>query len=283
MNSGQVVVALDSDADFDKAFNAIEDAAGGVDGARTEVITASAQRIREVGAVNEGENVVTGDGLDVLTGSDKPLVVRVYGQNIGVLKQQANKVLAAVREVDGVVNPRIRQVPTQQQMQVEVDVEKARDLGLKPGDIRLAEAVMVQGILVGNMFEDQKVFDVIVQGSPTLRRSVEALRNLRIDLPDGGTARLADMATIRETPVETVIERDAVSRKIDIVADADGNLGNVADSIKERLESVSLPLEYHAEVFEHTVRDEVNAGQVLAFIGAALIATLLLFQAAFRS
>jgi Cu/Ag efflux pump CusA len=283
VNSSEVLVALDPDADFDKAFASIEDAAGGIQGAKTEVITASAQRIREVGAVNEGENVVTGEGLDVLTGSDKPLVVRVYGQEFGVLKQQAEKVLAAVREVDGVKNPTIRQVPTQQQLQIEVDVTKARDLGLKPGDIRRAEAVMVQGILVGNTFEDQKVFDVIVQGTPTLRRSIEALRNLRIDLPDGGTTRLADVADIRETPVETIIERDAVSRKIDIVADADGNLGNIADSIKERLEGVAMPQEYHAEVFEHTVADEINSGQIIAFIGAALIAIMLLFQAAFRS
>jgi Cu/Ag efflux pump CusA len=283
VNSSEVVVALDPDADFDKAFASIEDAAGKVQGADTEVITASAQRIREVGAVNEGENLVTGTGLDVLTGSDKPLVVRVYGQNFDTLKTEAEKIKAVVAEVDGVKNPTIETVPSQRQLEIKVDVNKARDLGLKPGDIRRAEAVMVQGILVGNTFEDQKVFDVIVQGTPNLRADVNALRDLLINLPDGGEVRLGEVATVREVPTSTTISRDAVSRKLDIVADVDGNLSNIADDIKDRLDDVSLPIEYHAEVFERTVSDEVNSGQIVAFVLAALVGVLLLLQAAFRS
>ena len=56
--------------------------------------------------------------------------------------------------------------------------------------MRRAEAVLLQGIQVGSVFEEQKVFDVIVQGVPETRRSVANVRNLLIDRPDGGHVRL---------------------------------------------------------------------------------------------
>ena len=70
-----------SGADYDSTLESIEDAVDGVQGARTDVATYTNQKIRDVGALNEGSNPVTGKGLDVLTGTDRPLAVRVFGQN----------------------------------------------------------------------------------------------------------------------------------------------------------------------------------------------------------
>ncbi len=64
-------------------------------------------------ALNEGENQVTGDGLDVLTGADKPLAVRVFGQEQDVLRREAANVQRLMSEVDGVEDPQISQ-PTAQ-------------------------------------------------------------------------------------------------------------------------------------------------------------------------
>jgi Cu/Ag efflux pump CusA len=96
--------------------------------------------------------------------------------------------------------------------------------------------------------------------------------------------RLGDVADVRVTRSRTVIKRDAVSRKIDITADVSGrSVSAVADDLEKRVAAVKLPLEYHAEVLDHTVADEVNAGQVIAFASGALVVILLLLQAAFRS
>ena len=63
--------------------------------------------------------------------------------------------------------------------------------------MRRAEAILLQGILVGSTFEEQKVFDVMVQGDPKLATSQAAVRNLLIDRPDGGHVRLSQVADVR--------------------------------------------------------------------------------------
>jgi Cu/Ag efflux pump CusA len=110
------------------------------------------------------------------------------------------------------------------------------------------------------------------------------VRNLLIDKPDGGHVRLGDVADVRVAQTLAVIKRDAVSRYIDIEADVSGRgLGDVANDIENRLQAVSLPLEYHAEVLQEATSKEINSTAVLAAALAAAIAIFLLLQAAFRS
>jgi Cu/Ag efflux pump CusA len=284
VNASELYVSIDSSADYDKTFESIENAVDNVQGARSDVVTYSTQKMRDVGALNEGENPVTGDGLGVLTGSDRPLVVRVFGQDQAVLRREAAKVQQVVGDVDGVSSPRIELPAAQPNLEIEVDLEKARAEGIKPGDVRRAEATLLQGIEVGSVFEQQKVFEVIVKGTPATRRNLAAVRDLLIDKPDGGHVRLGDVADVRVAESAAVIKRDAVSRYLDIEAGVSGrSLGEVANEIEDRLQSVSLPLEYHAEVLQEATSKEINTGQMLAFGFAAAIAAFLLLQAAFRS
>jgi CzcA family heavy metal efflux pump len=284
VNSSEVWVSIDSGADYDATLASIEEVVNRVQGARHDVRTYSEQKIRDVGALNQGENQVTGDGLDVLTGSDKPLAVRVYGQDQVVLRAQAAKMRELMSQVDGVSNPRVGLPATQPNLEIEVDLEKARREGIKPGDVRRAEATLLQGIEVGSVFEKQKVFDVIVKGTPNTRRDAASVRNLLIDKPDSGHVRLGDVATVRIAQTPAVIKRDAVSRYLDVEADVSGrSVGSTANEIEERLANVSLPLEYHSEVLEETTGAEINSTQMLLFGMAAAVAMFLLLQAAFRS
>jgi Cu/Ag efflux pump CusA len=284
VNRSEIYVKIASGADYDKTFDAIEKTVGTPQGVRADVASYTDQKIRDVGALNQGDNPVRGSSLDVLTGTDRPLAVRVFGQDQAVLRREAAKIEQLVAGVDGVDNPRIETPAAQPNLEIEVDIEKARAEGIKPGDVRRAEATLLQGIEVGSVFEDQKVFDVIVKGTPATRRDVAAVRNLLIDKPDGGHVRLGKVADVRVAQTPAVIKRDAVSRYIDIEADVSGrSLGDVANDIENRLQDVSLPLEYHAEVLQEATSKEINSTAVLAFALAAAMAIFLLFQAAFRS
>jgi Cu/Ag efflux pump CusA len=284
VNRSELYVSITSGADYDSTFESIENAVDGVQGVRTDVTTYSNQKIKDVGALDEGSNPVSGNGLDVLTGTDKPLAVRVFGQDQDVLRREANKIRDIVSQVDGVSGPRIETPAAQPNVEIEVDIEKARAQGIKPGDVRRAEATLLQGIEVGSVFEDQKVFEVIVKGTPATRRNLAAVRDLLIDKPDGGHVRVGDVATVRVAQTPAVIKRDAVSRYLDIEADVSGrSLGDVANDIEDRLQNTSLPLEYHAEVLQEATSKEINSTKMLAFGIAGAIAIFLLMQAAFRS
>ena len=82
----------------------------------------------------------------------------------------------------------------------------------------------------------------------------------------------------------SVIQRDAVSRRIDVVAGVDGrSAAEVAADIRVQLETLTFPLEYHAEVLQQSTADEIGIGQAIGVAIAAVIAAFLLFQAAFGS
>ena len=242
VNSASVWVRIDDDADHEETFEAIEEAVRAVPDVDSEVVTYTAKRIQDVGALTTGANPVRGQGLDVLTGADQPLAVRVFGQDLTVLRAQAERVRALMADVDGVVDPRSDLPDMEPTIEIEVDLEKAQALGLTPGHVRRAEATLLQGIQVGSVFEEQKVFDVIVRGTPATRSGVEGVRNMLIDTPSGGHVRLDQVADVRVVPSPSVIDRDAVSRYVDIQAGVEGrSVEAVAADIEDRLAKVTLP------------------------------------------
>jgi Cu/Ag efflux pump CusA len=284
VNSSELWVSIAGGADYDGTLGAIKQAVERTPAVGRDVVTYSTRKIRDVGALNQGENPATGNGLDVLTGSDKPLVVRLYGQNLDILRTQAERVMQLVSQVDGVKSPRVDLPAAQPEVQIETDLNRARGFGIKPGDVRRAEAALLQGIQVGSVFVQQKVFDVIVQGVPQTRGSVGNIRNLLIDTPNGGHVRLGQVANVQVTPAPIAIDREAVSRRVDVEANVSGRgLGDVKADVEKRLAGVAFPPEYHAEVLKDTAGEEIATGRILAFAIAAAIAAFLLLQAAFRN
>jgi Cu/Ag efflux pump CusA len=143
----------------------------------------------------------------------------------------------------------------------------------------------LQGVVVGNIFGEQKVFEVVVKGVPKVRESVENVRNVLIDTPGGGHVRLEQVADVSIQPSPAVIKRDSAQRYVDVEANVSGSsLGTVATDVEDLLADADFPLEYHAEVLEQTTTaQEINLGRVVGIGITAVIAIFLLFQAAFRS
>jgi Cu/Ag efflux pump CusA len=284
VNSSDVWVAVEPDVDYEDTMELIHQASVSVPGVSAQVTPYTAQKLRDVGALKSGANLVTSGGLDVLTGLDTPIAVRLYGQDPKILAQQAAVVKDLMSKVEGVADPRVQTQPTQQNVEIEVDLEKAQQFGISPGDVRRAEATLLQGIQVGSVFEQQRVFDVIVQGVPETRRSLADIRNLLIDRPGGGHVRLGQVADVRIAEAASSIQRDAVSRRLDIVTEIDGrSVSAVATDIEAALAKVNFPMEYHAEVLRASTAEEAGSGRVIGVAIAAAIAAFLLFQAAFRS
>jgi CzcA family heavy metal efflux pump len=286
VNSSTLSVQIGSDADYDATVAEINDVVGSLDEAvKRDVVTYSQQNIGDVGTLVDAEAPGSGDNLNVLTGADKPLVVRVYGQNLDVLRREANDVRDIVGGVDGVLDPSVERVPEEPVLAVETDLARAEPYGIKPGDVRRASAMLLQGVVVGNIFGEQKVFEVVVKGVPDVRQSVESVRNLLIDTPDGGHVRLEQVADVNTQPSPAVIKRDAAQRYVDVEANVSGrSLGAVATDVEDRLANADFPLEYHAEVIgQTTTGQEINLVRVVGFGLAAVIAIFLLFQAVFRS
>src|SRR5439155_10966368 len=142
---------------------------------------------------------------EVLARTGNAITVRIFGNDLGVLQQKADEIKGALAGVDGIAAAHLASRAVEPTMEVEVDLEKARQAGIKPGDVRRAAATLLSGIRVGSLFEDQKVFDVQVWSTPEARNSLSSVQDLVIDTPTGSFIRLGDVATVRVRPTEPVI------------------------------------------------------------------------------
>jgi len=267
INSGEIWVSIDSAADYGATVAAIQEVVDGYPGLSRDVVTYPEERVREV-----------------LTGADEDIVVRVYGENLDVLRSKAAEVKEVVSEVDGVVDAQVELPVEEPTLEIEVDLAAAQRYGIRPGDVRRAAATLLSGIQVGSLFEEQKVFEVVVWSTPETRASVTSIRELPIDTPGDSGVRLEDVADVRITPNPNVIRREAVSRYIDVGVNVRGrDVDSVARDVERRVDEVDFPLEHHAELLGENEGRQGVENRGLALAVAAAIGIFLLLQLAFGS
>lgn len=267
VHSAELWVSIDASAQYDQTCAAIQGVVDGYPGVNHTVRTYLRVKSEDVVARPE-------DGV----------VVRVYGETEEGLRERAQEVTKAVGGIHGIVETKIKYPVQQATLQAEVDLAAAQRYGLKPGDVRRAVAILLAGVHVGNLYEEQKVFEVVVWSTPETRQSLSSVVDLMIDTPNGGQVRLGDVATVRIGPTSTVIRHDAVKRYIDIIADVQGRgLGAVAADIRQKLQQLQFPLEYHAEVLGGYAMQEAVRSRLLTTAIAAAIGVFFLLQAAFGS
>ena len=144
------------------------------------------------------------------------MVVRVFGRDFDLLRSKAEEVRQALAGIEGIVDLAVEAQIEEPYVEIEVDLAKAEAYGIKPGDVRRAASTLLVGIEVGSLFEEQKVFDVVVWGTPETRHSLTSVRELLIDTPGGGHVHLEDVADVRVASTLTTINREALSRRVDV-------------------------------------------------------------------
>jgi Cu/Ag efflux pump CusA len=267
VNTGELWIELDDAADYQATQAAIRSVARGYAGILSNLLTYPSKRVTEVAA-----------------GTRDDLVVRVYGEDFSTLAAKAEEVRAAISHVEGVVAPRVVPLVQQPTVQVVVDLAAAQKYGLRPGDVRRDATTLTSQLIVGNLYEQAKVFDVVVKGSPATRASLSGLQDMLIETPSGGKVRLKDVASVKITPQPTAILHDEVSRSMEVIASVRGrSAADVTAEVKAKVAALSMPREFHAQVLGNAIVEQSGTRRVLAYGIAVLIAVYLLLQAATAS
>jgi Cu/Ag efflux pump CusA len=265
---GENWISVDPAVDYDKTRAEIQNVVDAYPGIHRDVLTYLKERIREV-----------------LTGSSEAITIRISGTDLDLLREKAVEVNELLADVPGIIENHVEFQDTIPQIQVKVDLDAAREYGVKPGDVRRAAAWLVAGEEAGDIFREGRAYDVQVWSTPDTRRSMTDLENLPIDTPDGGHVRLEDVADIRILPVPNVIHHNNLFRSIDVGANIDDtrDLGAVVDEVEDKLAGVEWPLEFRAEMLGEYTEREAASQRLLLFAGVAALAILLLLQTSFGS
>ena len=266
VNSAEVWITLDDRADYARTKAAITTVMHGYPGLRTDLVTYPGDRVGQV----------TADQRD-------DLLVRVYGADLNVLQQKAGDVRAMLTRVSGVANPVVRPIPQQPTVAVKVNLAAAQKYGLRPGDIRRDATTLTSGLIVGNLYEQSKIFDVVVWGAPQTRSDLTELGNMLIDTPGGGQVALKDVASLTVRAEPAAIVHDDVLRSVEVAARVTGDPSEVAAAVRAQIARMPMPYEYHAEVFGSATIRSSDATRGLAYGAVALVGIFLLLQAAVAS
>jgi Cu/Ag efflux pump CusA len=267
VESGQIWVTLADSADYDRTASRVADVLESYPGMRSELVTYPQDRVRTVGSDASGS-----------------LVVRVYGYDLGVLHQKAEELKQKIAKVPGVVRPAVQSQAYEPTLQVQVNLQAAQQYGINPGDVRRTATTYFQGLTVGQLYQDQAVFDVVVKGVAQNLTTPAALSDLLIETPAGDQVRLADVATVSVVPQPVAISHDATLRSLDVTAAVSGRaLGPVLADVKSRVSSTPMPLEYHAEVLDNLGQQQTQVLQLAGLAAAVVVVGFLLLQAALLS
>jgi len=265
VNTGEIWVSMDPAADYDATLDGIQATVDGYPGLARSVTTYPTDRVTEV------------------FGQDEPdVAVRIYGQDMSTLQAKAGEVRSAIAEVLGVDEATVATPVIEPTVQIQVDLDKAAAVNLKAGDIRRAATSLLSGIQVGNLFEEQKVFEVVVWGTPEHRESLSSIQDLLIETPSAGLIRLGDVADVSVAPIPSVIAREGVMRYLDVTAQIAGRDPNaVVNDVRSAVASLTFDAEYHAEIASAAVEGRDAQLRLLAVTAGVVILILLILQAAF--
>jgi CzcA family heavy metal efflux pump len=267
INSSQIWVGIDAEADYGKTVAAIRETVDGYPGVQRNVKTYLRDKVSEV-----------------LTGESEPIVVRIYGQKKDILRNKAEEVRQALSDIPGIAGLRTGGQEEEPQLQVLVNLDAAGKAHVKPGDVRRSSSTIFSGLVVGYLYQDQKIFEVVVWGAPETRQSLNNISDLWVEKADRTHARLSDVADVSMVATPTVIKHERIAPYVDVVANVSGrDAGSVSRDVESRLQKVAFPLEHHPELLgEYAERQEAQT-RTLRVAAAALIGILLLLQACFRN
>lgn len=241
-------ISLDRQVDYDTAVAQVQEIINGYPGLFRDLLTYLRERIKEV-----------------LSGSSGSIVIRIFGPDLAILGKKANEVAAALRDIEGINNLHVQHQTLIPQVEIKFKPERAAAFGLNPGDIRQITDTLLNGMTVGQIYQQQKIFDIVVCGTPRFSRDIDALRSISIDLPAvgnvvlptggnttipaGGNVTLADIADVYVAPAQNQITREDASRRIDVSLDAAGrSLSAVAADVERILGGIAFDNGYFPKV-----------------------------------
>jgi Cu/Ag efflux pump CusA len=266
-NFTELWISLDPNVDYDSKVAEIQEVVNGYPGLYRDLLTYLRERIKEV-----------------LTGSSATLVIRIYGENLDILRAKAQDVKVAISDIEGIIDLKVKPQILVPQIEVRIRPGVAGQFGLNAGQIRSFVNLYLKGVKVGEFYQDQNIFDVVVIGEESIRSNIETLRSIMIDTPMGSQVPLQDVADVYIAPTPNEITRESASRYTEVTCNVSGrDLASVAQEIETHIKEISFPAGYHPELLGEYAAQQASKNRILGLSVLALIAIFVILQADFGS
>ncbi len=254
---------------------------------REEILKDIRERLEDVpGIVVSVEQPLAHLISHMISGVKAQVGIKLYGDDLGTLRRNAKLIEAAIKSIDGVADAQVEQQTEIPQLQIRVDGSALAAYGLTRSEVTEYVETAMNGTAVSEVLAGQRKFDLLVRLDEPFREDLESLKRLTINLPDGGVAKLEDVADIREALGPNQIKREQVRRRIVIQCNvSDRGLVDVVDDIKQKIKPIvdGLPPGYLLE-YGGQFESQRKASRVIGILFAvSLVGMLLVLYTMFKS
>ena len=237
--------------------------------------------IRERGSLLPGTNVTVGQPIShridhMLSGTRANVAVKIFGDDLQMLRALASQVQTEMARVEGVVDLSIEaqtEIPT---LRVKVQSDAAARYGIPSGQAAEALQTARAGRIVGQVHEGQVAFPLVIRYARDERSSdLDAVGSTMIEAADRTQVPLSAVATIERDRGPNFIMRENVQRRIVVQCNVSGrDLRSVVDDVQQRVASaVKLPQGYHVE-YGGQFESEAQASRQLLLLSLGVIAAI---------
>lgn len=221
---------------------------------------------------------------ELLTGIKQDVAIKIFGEDLDVLTQQAGKVKRMIEDVPGVSGIFVEEVAGLPQIQVKYNHETMAAYGVSVDDISEILETTFAGAVVGSLYEGDKKFDIVLRMDPS-QRNVETLEQLSIPLKDGTNIPLSQVADIDYSPAPAQVSHEDGARRIYVGFNVKGrDVQSTVEDIQEILdEKLKLPDGYYYNYGGEFENLQSATNRLMVVIPIALVIILLLLYATVKN
>jgi CzcA family heavy metal efflux pump len=221
----------------------------------------------------------------LLSGTRAQIAIKLFGLDLATLRTKAGEIRAVMEKIPGVVDLLVEPQVGVPQVQLNMDRRAAAAVGLRAQDLADTVETAFNGQEVGQVLEEQRIYDIVVRLRDSARESVESIAGTLIDTPTGARVPIAQVAEVRVDQGPNTMNRENVQRRIIVQANVAGrDLGSVISDVRAAIaREVRLPQGYFVQYGGQFEAQEKATRQILILSAVATGGIFLLLFIALKS
>jgi cobalt-zinc-cadmium resistance protein CzcA len=222
---------------------------------------------------------------ELLEGVRAELAIKLFGEDLEVLKREAERIASVVSTVPGGVDIQVDQVSGTPQLLIRVDREAIARYGVNVSQVQEVIRAAVGGHVAGQIFEGLRRFDILVRYEESYRDTKEAISSILVETPNGVKVPLSELSEIKEIVGPRQITRENNQRFISVQCNVQGrDIGSFVEEAQAAIDKhVDLPPGYLVTWGgQYRLQQEANK-RLLVVIPVTLLGVFLLLFASFNS
>ncbi|SNS96337.1 cobalt-zinc-cadmium resistance protein CzcA [Noviherbaspirillum humi] len=220
---------------------------------------------------------------EMVTGVRSDVAVKVFGEDLDLLKKKADEIARVAQGVRGAYDLRVEQIAGQQYLSIDINRQAIARLGINVADVHDIIETAIGGKVATEVYEGTRRYNAVVRMPEGFRNNLEAIRSQLVTTPSGASATLGSVADIRVHDGPAQISREAAQRRIVVGVNVrERDLGGFVAELQQAVgQKVQLPEGYRLEwggQFQNMERALGHLGVIVPVtVGAILFLLFLLF------